>query len=110
LYKINEPKYGGNMANKKVNIGKAKQILSKTFTESCEDLAEDEIESMIVKAEQRIKEIKQEQEADEKLQAAKSIIKDLNAGYTSVIKHERARIDFLLGKLESEFGEEESEE
>lgn len=96
-----------NMSNKKVNIGKAKQILSKTFMESCEELAEDQIESMIVKAEQRIKEIKQEQEADEKLQAAKSIIKDLNAGYTSVIKHERARIDFLLGKLESEFGEED---
>ena len=95
------------MANKRVNIGKAKQILSKTFTESCEDLAEDEIESMIVKAEQRIKEIKHEQEADEKLNAARSIIKDLNAGYSSVIKHERARIDFLLGKLESEFGEED---
>ena len=95
------------MANKKVNIGKAKQILSKTFMESCEELAEDQIESMIVKAEQRIKEIKQEQEADEKLQAAKSIIKDLNTGYSSVIKHERARIDFLLGKLDSEFGEED---
>lgn len=102
MYKINEPKYGGSMANKKVNIGKAKQILSKTFMESCEELADDEIADMVVKAEQRIKEIKQEQENDEKLQAAKSIIKDLNAGYTSVIKHERARIDFLLGKLETE--------
>ena len=96
------------MADKKLNrIGKAKSILSKTFIDSCNELTEEQIADMIVKAEQRIKEIKQEQECDEKRQAALSILKDLNSGYTSVIKHERARIDFLLGKLE---GDEEDEE
>lgn len=96
------------MANKQLNkMGKAKQILSQTFMESCEDLTESQIADMVVKAEQRIKEIKHEQECDEKLSAAKQIVKDLNSGYSSVIKHEKARIDFLLGRLEGEDEEDE---
>ncbi len=95
------------MTSKLNKTGKARSVLSQTFIDSCAELTEEQVADMVVKAEQRIKEIKHEQECDEKLSAAKSIIKDLNSGYSSVIKHERARIDFLLGKLEESEEDEE---
>jgi phage terminase Nu1 subunit (DNA packaging protein) len=52
-----------------------------------------------VQAEQKIKEIEEERSADEKLAAAKQIVKDINSAYTSAIKYERAKINFLLEKI-----------
>lgn len=88
------------MAKGKINYGKANSILSKAFVENHANISEDEAEHLIAKAEQKIKAIKEEQANDEKLLAAKQIVKDLNSGYSSVLKMERAKIDFLLGKIE----------
>jgi hypothetical protein len=88
------------MTNKKINYGKASSILSKAFVENHASISEDEAEHLIARAEQKIKALKEEQSTDEKLTAAKQIVKDLNSGYSSVIKVERAKIDFLLSKIQ----------
>lgn len=82
-------------------MGKAKSILSKSFVENVKDISEDQAAEMIVKAEMKIKQLKEEQANDEKLNAAKQITKDLNAGYTSVIKMEEAKISYLLDQIQA---------
>ncbi len=84
----------------KVNLGKASSILSKVFVESHAEINQDHAEHLIAKSELKIKGLKEERAADEKLMAAKQIVKDLNDGYNSAIKYEKAKIDFLLGKIE----------
>lgn len=83
-----------------------KKTLSKSFVDNHEDINEDAAGSMIVDSTKKIREIEQEREADEKLTAAKQIVKDINSAYTSAIKYERAKINFLLEKIsEIEGGE-----
>jgi len=74
--------------------------LSQSFVDNGADLNEDEATQLLVEAEKKIKLIKQEREADEKLQAAKSIAKELGAGYSSAMNYEKAKISFLLDKIE----------
>ena len=88
------------MANSKVNIGKAKNVLSKAFVENNAHVTPEEAEHLIAKAEMKIKLLREEKLNDDKLNAAKQIVKDLNEGYNSAIKYEKAKIDFLLGKIE----------
>jgi hypothetical protein len=75
-------------------------VLSKSFIDNNSNVNEDQAMEMIVRATQKIKELEDERSNDDKLNAAKQIAKDLNAGYTSAIKYERAKIAFLLEKLE----------
>jgi adenosine/AMP kinase len=82
-----------------VSVGKAKSILSKSFIENVKDISEDVAAEMVVKAEMKIRELKEEQANDDKLNAAKQIAKDLNAGYSSVIKMEEAKIAYLLEQI-----------
>ena len=77
-----------------------KKVLSKSFMDNHETVAEDVAGELIVKAEQKIKEIKEEKAADSKLEAARGIVKDLNSAYNSAIRYEEAKIDFLLEKIE----------
>jgi hypothetical protein len=77
----------------------AKKTLSKSFVDNNENIDEDSAGALIVQAEQKIKEIDEERAADEKLAAAKQIVKDINSAYTSAIKYERAKIQFLLEKI-----------
>ena len=74
--------------------------LSQSFVENAKDLNEDEAVQLLVESEQKIKLIKEEQAADEKLNAAKSIAKELNAGYSSALKYEKAKIQFLLDRIQ----------
>lgn len=74
--------------------------LSKSFVENHQNIDEDTAGALVVKAEQKIREIKEEREADEKLMAAKNIVKDLNAAYTSAINYEKSKISFLLDKID----------
>jgi len=74
--------------------------LSQSFVESGKDLNEDEATQLLVEAEKKIKLIKEERAADPKLSAAKAITKELGAGYTSAINYEKAKISFLLDKIE----------
>jgi len=83
-----------------VDLGKAKKILSKTFLEDNEDITEDGASELIVKAEQQIKAMSEEMQADEKLNAAKQIVKDLSMGYRNAIAYEQAKIQYLLAKIE----------
>lgn len=81
-------------------LDSVKKVLSQSFVDNHEDVSEDVAADLIVKAEQKIKEIKEERAADEKLAAAKQIAKDLNAAYSSTIKYEEAKIQFLLEKIQ----------
>ena len=76
-----------------------KKVLSKSFVDNHENVNEDLAGELIVKAEQKVKEIKEEKSADTKLAAAREIVKDLNSAYNSAIRYEQAKIDFLLEKI-----------
>lgn len=80
-------------------MSEVKKALSKSFVDNNENVNEDFAGQEIVKANQKIKEIEEERDADEKLQAGKQIVKDINSAYTSAIKYERAKINFFLEKI-----------
>ena len=82
-----------------VSKGNASKVLSKSFVENHQDICEDKAAELIVKAEQTIKSLKEEKNSDDKLAAAKEILRDLNAGYNSAINYEKAKINFLLEKI-----------
>ena len=83
-----------------VSKGKAKKILSKSFVENHADINHDDAADLIVAAEMKIKHLLEEKAGDEKLTAAKQIAKDLNGAYNSTIQYEKAKISFLLDKIE----------
>jgi hypothetical protein len=74
--------------------------LSQSFVDNAKDLNEDEATTLLVEAEQKIRLIKEERAADEKLNAAKTIAKELAAGYNSALNYEKAKITFLLDKIQ----------
>lgn len=76
------------------------KTLSKSFVDNHANVSEDVAADLIVKAEMKIKEIKEERAADGNLEQAKQIAKDLNGAYNSTIKYEQAKIAFLLEKIE----------
>jgi hypothetical protein len=81
-------------------IESLKKVLSKSFVDNHENVNEDVAADLIIQATQKVRLIKEERTADEKLAQAKQIVKDLNSAYTSAIKYEQAKIDFLLDKIE----------
>jgi hypothetical protein len=81
-------------------MSKAQSILSKSFVENTKDLGEDQLGELVVKAEIKIKELQEEQKNDDKLNAAKQIVKDLNAGYAAVVKMEKAKVAYLIEKIQ----------
>lgn len=70
-----------------------------TFVDNHEEVSEDVAASLIVKAEQKIDEIEELRSSDDKLATARQIVKDLNGAYTASVKYERAKIRFLLEKI-----------
>jgi hypothetical protein len=83
-----------------LNIGKAKKVLGSTFVENHDKINEDEAAHLIVRAEQKIKDLEDEMGNDEQLNAANQVVKDLKSGYNNAIKYERAKIHYLLSKIE----------
>ncbi len=83
-----------------VDSGKAKKVLSESFVENHADVPEDEAQALVVKSLQKIKVLEEEKKSDAKLTAATQIKKDLEAGYGSAIQYEKAKISFLLEKIE----------
>jgi len=77
-----------------------KKALNKSFVDNNENVNEDYAGEQIVVSTQKIREIEQERDADEKLAAGKQIVKDINSAYTSAIKYERAKINFFLEKIQ----------
>jgi hypothetical protein len=90
-----------------IDIGKAGKVLSKAFVNDNADISEDKAGELIVSAELRIKDLKEEMDSDEKLQAAKSIVKDLSSAYRDALKYEEAKIQWLLAKIKEIRGEDE---
>jgi hypothetical protein len=85
-----------------VNKGKIIKILSKSFVETHKDVTVEEANEMIVSSERKIRDISNERDNDAKLLAAQQIVKDLSLGYSSTIKYEKAKIAFLLDKLDEQ--------
>ena len=77
-----------------------KKTLSKAFVDNYDNVNEDVAREQVVVATQKIRELEKERDNDEKLAAAKQIVKDMNAAYTSAVKYERAKINFFLEKIE----------
>jgi hypothetical protein len=74
--------------------------LNEAFIENNQDVDEDTAAALIVQAEQKIKALEDERAENEHLANAKQIVKDLNAGFSSAIKYEKAKIKFLLERIE----------
>lgn len=83
-----------------IDLGAAKKVLSKSFTENHENIDEDNAKDLIAKSLKKIKALQEEMSQNERLQAAKQIVKDLESGYKSTVKYEEAKITFLLDKIE----------
>ena len=83
-----------------VKQGKAKNVLNKTFIEDHKDISEDRAAELVVRSEQKIRDLRDEQKNDDKLNAARQIVKDLGAGYSSAIKYEQAKINYLLERID----------
>ena len=89
-----------------ISKGKARKVLSNSFVENHESVSEDRALELIFECEAKIRDVREMRDNDDKLNAAKAIAKDLNAGYKSAIDYERAKIQFLLEKVEEIRGDE----
>ena len=88
---------GGQMA-KKTNWEK---VLTESWVSNNINLSEADAEKQLVASEFDIKKMVYERENHEQLQAAKEIVKDLNSGFSAAIKYEKAKIEFLLERIEN---------
>ena len=77
-----------------------KKTLGKAFVENNADINEDEAADAIVRSEMTIRNLEEEMNNHDQLQAARQIVKDLEGSYKATIKYERAKIGFLLDKIE----------
>ena len=75
------------------------KTLSKSFVDNNENVSEDEANALIIKSLQTIRQLEKEREENEQLRAAKQIVKDMNSGFSNAIKYEKAKISFLLEKI-----------
>jgi hypothetical protein len=80
---------------------KWEKILTESYVASKADVSEGDAEKELITSEFAIKDLLHEKESDDQLTAAKEIVKDLNAGYSSAVKYEKAKIEFLLEKIEN---------
>lgn len=80
----------------------SKSPLSNAFLENNQSISKERAHDLIVKSEVEIRKLKESMAQDEKLAAAQSIVKDIKGGYSSAIKYEEAKIQFLLEKLEEQ--------
>ena len=83
--------------SKKTNWEK---VLTESYVASKLDISEADAEKELITAEFAIKQLLHEKDEDQQLNAAKEIVKDLNAGYSYAVKYEKAKIEFLLEKIE----------
>lgn len=79
----------------------SKTGLSSSFKENNSNIGEDSAMELITSCEMQIKELKEQRKADDRLNAAKDIVKELNSGYTSAINYEKSKIEFLLESIQA---------
>lgn len=80
---------------------KWEKVLSETYVSANLDLTEAEATAKLIEAQFAIKQIEHEKDEDTQLSAAKEIAKELGAGYSAATKHERAKVEFLLERIEN---------
>jgi hypothetical protein len=80
---------------------KWEKILTDSWVAQNNGLSEDEAKVKLIESEFEIRAALEEKEGHEQLQAAKEIVKDLNAGFSSAIKYEKAKIEYLLEQIEA---------
>ena len=83
-----------------ISKGNARKVLSNSFQENHKDVGEDRAMELIYQAERSMKELRNERNQDDKLNAAKNIAKELAGGYTSALNYEKAKIQFLVERIE----------
>jgi hypothetical protein len=86
------------MSKKKSNWEK---VLTESWVANRKALSEEEAEKEVVGIEFEMKNILHEKENNQELNAAKEILKDLNSGFSSALKYEKAKIEFLLEHIEN---------
>jgi len=74
--------------------------LTSTFVEENANVNEENAAAQIVEAAKEISVLKAQMKGDERLEAAKQIVKDLRESYTSSIKFSQSKIKFLIDKLQ----------
>ena len=74
--------------------------LPETFVETAESMKEEDIRKQIVQCEGNISTVEKAKEDDEKLNGAKSLVKDLAAPYNETKACENAKIRYLIYVLE----------
>ncbi len=80
-----------------------KKVIAKLPTGYAEDAAGmdgDKLRAEIIRAETALREVEIEQKADEKLQGAREIVKDIVGGYSDAKKAQRAKIAYSLHLLD----------
>ena len=80
---------------------KWEKILTESWVSQNKSISEEEAKSRLIESEFEIRAALEEKDNHEQLQAAKEIVKDLNAGFSSAIKYEKAKIEFLLEQIEA---------
>jgi hypothetical protein len=74
--------------------------LPESIKDSVGSMSEDEIKDRIIEVEKGISQFEQDMEKDEKLAAAKQLVKELKETYTIPIKEHQVMIKFLVWNLE----------
>lgn len=91
------------MGRKKSEAGELSKSVIKAlptgFLEEAEALDGEGLKAVLVESEANIREVQQEMDADEKLQGAKEIVKDMASAYRDAIKCQRAKIAYSLHLL-----------
>ena len=80
---------------------KWEKVLTESWVNQNSSLSEEDAKIKLIESEFEIRNALLEQSNHEQLQAAREIVKDLNAGFSSAIKYEKAKIEFLLEQIEA---------
>lgn len=78
----------------------AKWLKGNGVIEELDGADSDALKKVILLAEEAIEQCDKEKEADEKLNGAKSLVKDLGKAYTETAKFQQAKIKYSLYRLE----------
>lgn len=80
---------------------KWEKVLTESWVSQNKGLSEEDAKAKLIESEFEIRAALEEKEGHDQLNAAKEIVKDLNAGFSSAIKYEKAKIEFLLEQIEA---------
>lgn len=83
-----------------MNLRKLLKQLPVGFAEEADAMGPDDARAAIIQAETRIQETERAKENDENLEALREKMQDLNGSYADAVKAQRAKIKYLLMKLE----------